>query len=117
VIRRHVARARGRALRAAGLPRVPNAPSGRALVQRELRAAARPVRVGAPRRRSGTSVPAGGDRRASGDVGLAPLLVALVGVVVAVVLLLAAGVPDAPPPPADTCYDRVVYHGAQLRDC
>jgi len=57
VIRRYVSRARGRALRAAGVPRLPNLPSGRALAQRELRSA---TRVGIRTRRGG--------RQSSADV-------------------------------------------------
>lgn len=61
MIGRYVGRARGRALRAAGVPRAatPNLPSGRALAQRELRNAAR-VGVQRPRRgrRSSSDVPA-----------------------------------------------------------
>jgi len=49
VIRRYVSRARGRALRAAGVPNLPNVPSARALAQRELRTA---VPRGAGRRRA-----------------------------------------------------------------
>lgn len=120
MIGRHVARARGRALRAAGVPRTPNLPSGRALVRRELRAATSPVRVTGGRSSSGSSGPAVGRRCRTEDdgPGALPALVAVVGLVVAVYLLVATGVPDDPPTvPAETCADRVVYHAARLRDC
>lgn len=122
MIRRHVARARGRALRAVGAPRVPNAPSGRALAQRELRAAARlPVGRTGTRRSSSTNGPDGDRRHRTEDVNTSwvPVAVALSGVAVAVWLLLTVGVPDDRParPPATNCYDRVIHQGARLTDC
>lgn len=57
--RRYVSRARGRALRAAGVPRLPNLPSARALAQQELRSATRvPRATGRGGRRSSADVPA-----------------------------------------------------------
>jgi hypothetical protein len=111
---RYVARARGRALGAAGVPRTPNLPDGRTLARRAVRDAVPTVRRG--RRRAGD---AGCDRRSVGDrePPLAAVVVAVVGLLLAVYLLLAEGVPDQPARPAETCADRVVYHGARLRDC
>lgn len=120
MIRRYVARARGRALRAVGAPRVPNAPSPRALAQRELRAAARlPVGRTGTRRSSGTNGPDAADRHRTEDVGTLPLVIALLGVALAVWLLVTVGTPADRPtrPPATSCYDRVIYHNARLSDC
>lgn len=119
LVGRHVARARGRALRAVGAPRVPNAPSPRALAQRELRESARlPVVRTGTRTRSGTNGPTGDRRHRSEDVGTLPVVVALAGVAVAVWLLLAVGTPaDRPEPPVTGCYDRVIHRDARLTDC
>jgi hypothetical protein len=114
VIRRYVARARGRALGAAGVPRTPNLPDGRTLARRAVRDAVPTVQRG--RRRAGV-----GDRddRSGGDrePSLAPVVVAVVGVALAVYLLLATGVPNPPARPDGTCTARVVYHDARLSDC
>lgn len=123
LVGRHVARARGRALRAIGAPRLPNLPSGRALVQRELRRTVDvPRTVGSVGTGSstGTTEPTGRRRHRTEDrtPGALPAAVAVVGVAVAVWLLVATGVPDArPTPPVTNCYDRVVYHAARLSDC
>lgn len=130
MIGRYVGRARGRALRAAGVPRAatPNLPSARALAQRELRNAAR---VGAHRprraRQSSSDVPAADNpavrtgRRSdtsaspyddpSRDVGEGPdqftraqSLVWLAGFLVAVYLFSATC--GAPPAPSDDPYQH-----------
>lgn len=130
MIGRYVGRARGRALRAAGVPRTPNLPSGRALVRRELRSVARAPRV-TGRRRAGhpadvtaadnPAVRSSGAPDASGnpyddpsrDVGEGPdqftpaqSLLLLVGVIIAVLLLSATCGTGNPVPydPSDHCH-------------
>lgn len=124
MIRRYVARARGRALRVAGVPNLPNLPSARALAQRELRAVGRPPRVAGRGRASRPASVTSADNPAvrtgepvstsaspyddpSRDVGEGPdhltrgqALIVGLGVLLALYLLLAPGAP-APAPPAD----------------
>lgn len=100
------------------MPQLPNLPSGRALVRRELRATVQRPRT-ARRCGAGCDVPAAGRRHRTEDVSTFGVVVALLGLAFALYLLLAVGVPDdrPAPPPAVSCYDRVVYYAARLSDC
>jgi hypothetical protein len=115
-VRNPVGRARGRLLRAVGAPKLPNLPSGRALLQNELRRAVPNVpnvRVTGRKRRGGRT-----DR--DGDpAGPTIQWMGLLTLVALVVLTVAASCQHlsyAPPPPT-TCADKVVWHDVRLSDC
>lgn len=103
-------------MRATGLPNLPNLPSGRALVQNELRRAVPDVpavRVTGRKRRSGRTDrdgdPAGPTVQWMG-------LLALIALVVLCVTASCQHLSYQPPPPT-TCADQIVWHGGRLSDC
>lgn len=111
---RYVGRARGSALRAVGAPNVPNLPSVRARVQRELRVptSSLPGRRGS----AGPDVPAG-RRSGQPDHGVLSLVVGLLALALLVYLLNSPAVEPVQRGPAVTCHDKVVYEGTRLQDC
>lgn len=124
---RYVGRARGQALRVAGVPRTPNLPSGRALAQNAVRDVTS-GRVTGRRRSTGSTGsdagPAGpaddGACRRRDDVGLRVRWPGFVALALAIVFWFAASCGQHAtyvPPPPTSCADRVIWHGARLSDC
>lgn len=120
---RYVGRARGRALRAAGVPRTPNLPSGRALARRAVRDVTS-GNVTGRRRSTGRTGPADDVDDVDADERVPDNhtadVIGVVGLVVTVLLWAAASCgPPATyrPPPPTNCVDKVIWHDTRVSDC
>lgn len=115
-MRNPVGRARGRLLRAVGMPNTPNLPSGRALAQNAVRDAVPDVPAG---RVTGRKRRAGSTGRDGDPAGPTVQWMGLLALVALVVLTVSASCQhlDTQPPPPTTCADRIVWHGGRLSDC
>jgi hypothetical protein len=116
---RYVGRARGSALRTAGVPRTPNLPSARAYAQRAVRSAVPVDQRGRTARGGASGGPTTGGARQPVSRQTSTISALLTVAAVALVIYLLTYEPPAPVvrPPAVSCHDQVVYEGTRLSDC